>query len=96
MRTDNQPTGPIDAVYVNSSSNMSEYEASWRSKFPKILVLILCIIQFIFIVLIFILEIASLAVSIYRGTGVGIWSAIPFLPACIFKFILGKYFLFDF
>jgi hypothetical protein len=75
--------------------NISEYETSWRSKFPKLSVLILSIIQFIFTILIFILEIASLAILINQPTGVGIWCAIPFLSACILTFILGKYFLFN-
>jgi hypothetical protein len=84
MRPNNQP------VSINQSLNISEYETSWRSKFPKLAVLILSIIQFIFTILIFILEIASLAILINQPTGVGIWCAIPFLSACILTFILGK------
>jgi hypothetical protein len=72
--------------------NISEHETSWRSKFPRLPVLILSIIQFVFTIIIFILEIASLAVLIYQPTGVGIWCAVPFLTACILTFILGEYF----
>jgi hypothetical protein len=96
MRTDNQPTNSPNSTYANNTANVSQHEASWRTKFPKILVLILSIVQFIFTVLIFVLEIASLAIYLYLPTGVGIWCAVAFLPACILTFILGKYFLFDF
>ena len=54
-------------------SNASQYEANWRSKFPRLPVLILSIIQFILTLLIFILEIASIAIAAsYRPTGVGV------------------------
>ena len=96
MRTDNQATDSANPRYASNTGSISEHEASWRSKFPKIVVLILSIVQFLFTVLIFILEIAALAVFSYRQTGVGIWCAVAFLPACILTFILGKYFLADF
>ena len=75
-----RPMGPFD------------YETSWRSKFPKIPVLILAIVQVIFDVIIFILEIASIAVLVYSVTAVGIWSGAAFLSAAILLFILGEYF----
>ncbi len=90
MRTDNQPSTQAQPVSINRSLNISEHETSWRSTFPKFLVLILSIIQFVFTILIFILEIASLVIFIYQPTGVGIWCAIPFLTACILTFILGE------
>jgi hypothetical protein len=93
--TNNQPSSSANPVFMsNNTSNSSEHETSWRSKFPKTIVFILAIIELIFIILIFILEIASLATVTYRPTGVGIWCAIPFLIACILTFILGKIFLF--
>jgi hypothetical protein len=90
-----QPPHQVQPVTLDRSLNISEYETSWRSKFPKLPVLILSIIQFAFTIIIFILEIASLATFIYEPTGVGIWCAIPFLAACFLTFILGKYFLFS-
>jgi hypothetical protein len=47
-------------------------------------------IIFIFIIIIFILEIASLAVFTFHPTAVGIWCVVPFLAACILTFILDK------
>lgn len=72
--------------------NLPQYEANWRAKFPRLPVIILSIIQSILTLLIFILEIASLAVAAsYQPTGVGIWCAIPFSIACIFTFALGRF-----
>ena len=89
-----KPTIPFVNPPVNNRSlNVSQYEASWRSKFPRLPIFILSISQFIFTVLIFILEIASLATWNYQPTAVGIWCAIPFLIACISMFLLGKYFV---
>jgi hypothetical protein len=90
MRTDYQPPPRLQPISLSGPKNNPEYETSWRSKFPKLVVLILSIIQLVFIIIIFALEIASLSVLSYRGTGVGIWCAIAFLPACILIFILGE------
>jgi uncharacterized membrane protein len=91
MYINNQPPTQTQQTYTNQSVNSSEHETSWRSTFPKLIVLILSIIQFIFIILIFILEIASLAILIYQPTGVGIWCAIPFLTASSLTYTLGEY-----
>jgi hypothetical protein len=87
MHTDKQPPDFVNPAYNKAQS---ERERFWKSAFPRPLVLILSIIQLIFTVLIFFLEIASLAVLINVPTGVGIWSAIAFLPASLLTFILGK------
>jgi hypothetical protein len=86
----NQPTSYASPVFVNTPSNISQHETNWRSTFPTLVVLILAIIQLLFTILIFILEIASLAVLIYLPTGVGIWCAIPFLTAGTLTLILGE------
>jgi hypothetical protein len=96
MQINNQQKFQGAPVMTIGSSNISEHETSWRSKFPKLIVLILSIIQIIFTIIIFLLEIASLGVAIYQPTGVGIWSAIPFLTASILTFRLGEYILFLF
>jgi hypothetical protein len=96
MQINDQPKFQVAPVMTNGSLNISEYETSWRSKFPKLIVLILSIIQIIFTIIIFLLEIASLAIFTYQPTGVGIWSAIPFLTASILTFRLGEYILFLF
>lgn len=93
MYAENQPQTQFTVAPVNRQPNISEHEASWRSKFPSLIVLILAIVQFIFTIIIFILEIASLAVLILQPTGVGIWSAAPFLTVSILTFILGEYIL---
>jgi hypothetical protein len=90
MHTDNQSPEFVNPAYTTAPSALSEHERSWRAAFPRILVLILSIIQTVLTVLIFILEIASLAVLIYIPTGVGIWGALAFLPACLLTFRLGK------
>lgn len=46
------------------------------------------IVEIVLTVLIIILEIATLAVSTYSGTGVGIWCSIPFLTAGILTVLL--------
>lgn len=89
-----KPTIPfINPPVNNGLSNVSQYEASWRAKFPRMPIFILSISQFIFTVLIFILEIASLATWNHEPTAVGIWCAIPFAIACISMSVLGKYFV---
>ncbi len=93
MQINDQPKLQVAPVMTTGSLNISEYETSWRSKFPKTIVLILSIIQIIFTIIIFLLEIASLAIFTYQPTGVGIWGAIPFLTASILTFILGEYIL---
>jgi hypothetical protein len=89
-RERNQATIQVNPVSVQVPSNASEYERSWRSTFPRIPVYVLSIVQLVLIVLIFILEIASLAVASYQPTGVGIWGALAFLPACLLTFRLGE------
>ena len=69
---------------------MGEQERRWEEHFPKLIVLIIGIIEVIWTILIFVLEIASLAVLIYQPTGVGIWASIAFLTASILTIILGK------
>lgn len=89
-----KPTIPfVNPPMHNRSLNVSQYEASWRSKFPRLPIFVLSISQFIFTVLIFILEIASLATWSHEPTAVGIWCAVPFSIACISMFLLGKYFV---
>lgn len=83
--TDNNP------VVIKPALDISEHEKSWRSKFLKLPILILSIVQFILTALIAILEIASLAILTYRPTGAGIWCAIPFSIAYSLTFILGEY-----
>jgi hypothetical protein len=91
------PPTAVNIPAARGNSYISEHETSWRSKFPTRIVLILSIIQMVFIVLIFILEIASLAVNIsnlggyYTPTGVGIWCGVPFSTASILALIFGKY-----
>jgi hypothetical protein len=89
-RQRNQATIQVNPVSVQVPSNASEHERSWRSTFPRIPVYVLSIVQLVLIVLIFILEIASLAVASYQPTGVGIWGALAFLPACLLTFRLGE------
>ena len=91
VNVESRPPVAVNIPSVRENSNTTDYENSWRSKFPKKYVFILSLIQIVFILLIFILEIASLAVyAPYRPTGVGIWCAIPFLTASVLTFILGK------
>ena len=89
-----QPFPPIfsaPSAPLNATSPTSEHEQSWRSKFPRKFSLILGIVQFVFIVLIVILEIAALGVApTWRPTGVGIWSAIVFSIAAAMKIKLGR------
>ncbi|CAF3772188.1 unnamed protein product [Rotaria magnacalcarata] len=83
------------AKKVNSRAAISarsdiDYEMSWRSKFSKIPVLILGIVQVVLTLLIFILEIASLAVYNYQATGAGIWCSLSFIAAAILTILLVK------
>ncbi|CAF1236544.1 unnamed protein product [Rotaria sordida] len=91
---------PIDAATVTPSvpshkatavGSPEDFENSWRSKFLKIPVLILGIVQAVLTLLIIILEIASLAVFNYQPTGAGIWCSISFVIAAILTIMLGKY-----
>ena len=66
----------------------SQYDESWRSSFWRIPVLIHGGVQIVLTTLIFILEIATLAVSTYSATGAGIWCSIPFLIAAILTILL--------
>lgn len=75
-------------------ADSSQYESSWRSKFPKMPCFVLSIVQIVLIFLIFTLEVASLsATSGLRPTGVGIWCAIPFTIASVLTFLLGNFIL---
>ncbi|CAF1128055.1 unnamed protein product [Adineta steineri] len=79
----------VRPVYINTPGSISEKEQSWRSKFPKMPVLILSIIEFVLTIIIFIIEIASIVVLSNDGaTGAGIWCAIPFLFSTICAFVL--------
>lgn len=87
----NEPFVPLP-----QPSTLSQYESSWRSKFPTRPSFILFIVQIVLTILIFIMEIASLGVTRgFRPTGVGIWCAIPFTIASDFTFILGKFICID-
>lgn len=68
--------------------SLSQYDESWLSRFWKIPVLIHSIVEIVLTILIFILEIATLAVSTYSATGAGIWCSIPFLTAGILTILL--------
>lgn len=72
---------------------VSNYEDSWRSKFPRVPTMILGGVQVVLIGLIFILEIAALAIASYRNTGAGIWCSIVFLPTAVLTFLLGRRFI---
>ncbi|CAF3664054.1 unnamed protein product [Rotaria socialis] len=74
---------------ISARSNI-DYETSWRSKFSTMPVLILGIAQVVLTLLIFILEIASLAVYNYQATGAGIWCSLSFIPAAILTILLVK------
>ena len=95
MTTNIQGSTYPNQVYSTNPMHLSEHETSWKSKFPKLPVLILAIVQIIFTVLIFILEIASIAVLQYPVNAAGIWCALPFLTGAILLVILGKYYLFN-
>ena len=85
-----QSQAPANRVPVSGGST-SEHENSWRASFPKLPVFGLAIVQIVFIILIFILEIASLGViNGFRPTGVGIWCAVPFLIASVLTIYVGK------
>jgi hypothetical protein len=71
------------------NDSLSEYENSWRTKFVRLPVLILGIVEIILTILILISEIASLGLSTYQGTGAGIWCDIPFMTAAILTIRLG-------
>ncbi|UJR32422.1 hypothetical protein I4U23_019884 [Adineta vaga] len=75
---------------AESAHLLSQYENSWRSRFPKLPILIYGIIEVILTILIIILEIASLAVSTYSATGAGFWCSIPFMAAAIMTILLVK------
>ena len=64
----------------------------WQSKFFALPVLIHGIAEIVLTGLIFIMEIASLAVAASdRPTAAGIWCAIPFMTAGLSTVLLGKY-----
>ncbi len=72
-------------------------ETRWRVAWPYIITLILASFMLIFTLIIFILEIASLAIdnsntlSNTASTGAGIWCSLIFITAIIFMFLLGNY-----
>ncbi|CAF1329748.1 unnamed protein product [Didymodactylos carnosus] len=77
-------------VYTISQTS-STHDDSWKSQFPVYPVLIVAIIQLIFTILIFFLEIGSLSASsnsIFKPTGCGIWCSAIFLLAIIMTFIM--------
>lgn len=81
---------------ISNNSMISDYENSWRLKFPKSYIIILSIIQTMFTVIIFALEIGSLTIlPTDRPTGVGIWCSVPFMITIILTFVLGEYILFQ-
>lgn len=71
-----------------SNVPLSEYNESWLAGFWRIPVLIHGIVEIILTILIFILEIASLAVSTYSATGAGIWCSISFVTTAILTILL--------
>ena len=81
-----QPSNPLKPPVSDST-----IQSTWRSKFPKLPTLILGIVQIVFAAIVFILEIASLAIlASVRPTGVGIWSSMFFFTASILTIVLGK------
>ena len=90
------PSEPFVPPPPPQPSTVSQYESSWRSKFPTRLSYVLFIVQMALTLLIVIMEIASLGVTRgFKPTGVGIWCAIPFTIASVFTFILGKFICID-
>lgn len=85
----------ITEIQIPPKNSFANYETNWRSRFGYLPTVILGIVQLILTVLILILEIVTLALSTYRGTGVGIWSSIVFLPTAILTFLLGRIFSID-
>jgi hypothetical protein len=71
-------------------------EMLWRLAWPFVFTLVLASLMLLFIVAIFILEIASLAtdrsnnLSNTASTGAGIWCSVFFLLPVIFMFLLGN------
>lgn len=70
---------------------LSDQEANWQENFLKIPVAIHGIVQLAFTLLIIILEIASLATSVYLATGAGIWCSIFFMTAAVMTILLGRF-----
>jgi len=79
---------------------ISPKELLWRLKWPYVFTLILASLMLLFIIIIFILEIASLAndnsnsLSNTASTGAGIWCSIFFIIPVICMYLQGIYTLF--
>jgi choline-glycine betaine transporter len=81
---------------VQERPRLSTKEILWRLSWPYVLTLVLASLMLVFIITIFILEIASLAndssnnLSNTASTGAGIWCAIFFLIPVVFMYLLGN------
>jgi hypothetical protein len=71
-------------------------EILWRLSWPYVFTLVLASLMLLFTLIIFALEIASLAtdssnqLSNTASTGAGIWCSIFFIIAIVFMYLLGK------
>jgi choline-glycine betaine transporter len=81
---------------IQERPRLSIKEILWRLSWPYVLTLVLASLMLLFIITIFILEIASLAndssnnLSNTASTGAGIWCSIFFIIPVVFMFLLGN------
>lgn len=81
---------------IDTRPRMSTKEMLWRISWPYILTIVLASLMLLFTIIIFILEIASLAVdssnnlSNTASTGAGIWCSIFFLIPIVLMYLLGN------
>ncbi len=77
-------------------SRLTPSEIRWRLAWPHIITLVLATLMLLFTLIIFLLEIASLAIddsntlSNTASTGAGIWCSLSFFTAIVFTYLLGR------
>jgi hypothetical protein len=84
-------------IIIPQRPRLTPKEICWRSAWPYAITLVLATFMLIFTLIIFVLEIASLAIdssntlSNTASTGAGIWCSVSFMIAIILMYLLGKY-----
>ncbi len=90
------PYIPPEPYIPRDRRRLPPKEILWRLSWPYIFTLVLASLMLLFILAIFILEIASLAtdhtnnLSNTASTGAGIWCSAFFLIPVVFMFLLGN------
>ncbi len=85
-------------VIIRRQPRLTPNEIRWRLTWPYVITLVLATLMLLLTLIIFILEIASLAIdssnilSDTASTGAGIWCSLSFFITVVLMYLLGKYF----